>query len=74
MSVADNCIGQVEGAADLLLLSLQLLQALLLVLLQASSLLVCHVACVIDPLCPSSLDLYFPHLSYLNTPLTSWQT
>jgi hypothetical protein len=66
MSGANNCIGQIEGATDLLLLSLQLLQALLLILLQAGSLLACHVACIIDPLCSGSLHLYFPHLSYLN--------
>jgi hypothetical protein len=65
MSDASNCIGQIEGATDLLLLSLQLLQALLLVLLQASLLLACDVACIIDPLCSSSLHLYFPHLPYL---------
>ena len=65
MSDANNCIGQIEGATDLLLLSLQLLQALLMILLQAGSLLVCHVACIIDPLRPGSLDLHFPYLSYL---------
>ncbi len=65
MSDANKCIGQIEGATDLLLLSLQLLQALLMVLLQGSSLLICHVTCIIDPLRPGCLHLYFPHLPYL---------
>jgi len=65
MSDANKCVGQIEGALDLLLLSLQLLQALLMVLLQASSLLVCHLARIIDPLRPGSLHLYFPYLFYL---------